>query len=47
MALRLLFVTLLATLAGETFYMLADAHIANVDPRFLDLPFGLAYVAAA
>jgi diguanylate cyclase len=44
-ALRLLFVTLLATLAGETFYMLEDAHIANVDPRFLDLPFGLAYVA--
>jgi diguanylate cyclase len=44
-ALRLLFVTLLATLAGETFYMLEDAHIANVDHRFLDLPFGLAYVA--
>ncbi len=44
-ALRLLFVTLLATLAGETFYMLVDAHIAHVDERFLDLPFGLAYVA--
>ncbi len=44
-SLRLLFVTLLATLAGETFYMLVDAHIAEVDPRFLDLPFGLAYVA--
>jgi diguanylate cyclase len=44
-SLRLLFVTLLATLAGETFYMLVDAHIAKVDPRFLDLPFGLAYVA--
>ncbi len=44
-SLRLMFVTLLATLAGETFYMLVDAHIADVDPRFLDLPFGLAYVA--
>ncbi|HVN52613.1 MAG TPA: EAL domain-containing protein [Acidimicrobiales bacterium] len=45
LALRLLFVTLLCTLAGETIYMLVDAHIARIDPRFVDVPFGLAYVA--
>jgi diguanylate cyclase (GGDEF)-like protein len=45
LALRLLFATLLCTLAGETIYMLVDAHIAHIDPRFIDVPFGLAYVA--
>ena len=45
LALRMLFVTLLATLAGETIYMLVDAHIAHIDSRFVDVPFGIAYVA--
>ena len=31
---------------ARRFYMLVDAHIADIDPRFLDVPFGMAYVAA-
>jgi diguanylate cyclase (GGDEF)-like protein len=45
MALRMLFATLVATLAGETLYMLVDAHIASVPRRIVDLPFAVAYLA--
>ncbi len=46
LSLRMLLATVACTLVGDVFYMLADAHITTIDPRMIDVPYGMAYLAA-
>ncbi|HXQ90305.1 MAG TPA: EAL domain-containing protein [Acidimicrobiales bacterium] len=41
-----LLATMTCMFAGDTLYMFADADLVKVAGRFLDLPYGLAFVAA-
>ena len=45
LALRLLMLTLVGILVGDVFYMFADSGLMQVPSQFIDLPYGLAYVA--